>query len=297
MDDDFFDYYKPIQKFMNNVKKEILSKTNNLYNLKNSRDILNLLFNLFDFQISLMNQIVLFSKNINQINQNLNYLNSEKSYNFYRHISKYNNIKHLMNINKDKMVSLIMKFLSKINSLLNRYKNKLNVKDNSILKNDSESLNKNRKIFNLLNSYNNNSSFLFENLKFKTPIKNKSAKCQNSSISISNSMLPDNKCSYCNYYKNVKKSPKIEKNKINKNNKNNNINNNNNKSNIKDECNHKILETDIKFRDKNKKLILKRSYSMNKDFSIDLNDKSLKNLFNLPIYYNGVICTKTSNDE
>ena len=193
--EDFLDYYKIIQQFMDDVKKDIISKTNNLYNLKHSRDILNSLFNLFDYQITLMNQIVLFSKSVEN---NKNYSGISNDYIYGDSNSQKNYINHLININKDIMTSMIMKFLSKINSMLNRYKNnQITEKNNNKLKEKSKPLFNHGKIINLLYSNNNNnlllsnSSNVMNNNKFNTitntsPNKIKNYKNKNTSISKSN---------------------------------------------------------------------------------------------------------------
>ena len=129
-------YYQTIQNFMDNVRKDIFSKTNNLYNLRSSRDILNSLFNLFDYQITLMNQIILFYKNNNQYNNY--YVKSTKIYNDYKKNSfQKEKCDHLINNNKDIMVSMIIKLLTKINSMLDIYKNKINKNNSNKLKDES----------------------------------------------------------------------------------------------------------------------------------------------------------------
>ena len=295
--EDFLDYYKIIQQFMDDVKKDIISKTNDLYNLRHSRDILNSLFNLFDYQITLMNQIVLFSKSVRNIQNNSRINNNiyDDSY------SQKSHINHLININKDIMTSMIMKFLSKINSMLNRYKNnKLTEKNNNTLKETSKPLFNHGKIINLLYSNNNNnlllsnSSNVMNNNKFNT-ITNasttniKNHKNKNTSISKSNRI--SSKSKYYPYFNLAK-------------NNNNNIllkskekdifkKNNNNYS-------YRGLVTDIKLgKNIKEKKSMNKSYSTinSKDIKIDLNDKALKTLFNLPIFYNSNLCTKSSKEE
>ena len=39
------------------------------------------------------------------------------------------------------------------------------------------------------------------------------------------------------------------------------------------------------------------SNNNSKNISIDLNDKTLKKLFDLPIYFSSNLCTKNSNEE
>ena len=318
MEDEFLSYYKTMQIFIDDVKKDIIIKTNNLYNLKHSRDILNSLFNLFDYQITLMNQIILYSKSINKNNnKKFNFTSSKKNDNNNNSydLSQNNNINHLININKDIMVSMIMKFLSKINSILNRYQNKINEKNNNLLNNGTEPLFNRGKIINLLYS-NNNNNYLVSNSSRKLENKNNNiainkpstntntnnGKNINSSECSSYRVPPNYKyTSQFNYEKDTDKTLK-NSNNINKyiNKKNNNkdkIKNNNNK--IRDDFSYKGLITDIKIGDKmNKKKNLHKSYSnYNKDIYIDLNDKAIKNLFNMPLYYNSYVCTKGSKEE
>ena len=103
----FFNYYEPIQIFMDNVKKEIISKTNNLYNLRNLREILNSLFNLFDYEITLINQIIIFTQSTEQNNKNNNSINLKSNVNYnYNNYNKTNlqknNLYHLI-INDNKI--------------------------------------------------------------------------------------------------------------------------------------------------------------------------------------------------
>ena len=45
---EFVNYYEPLQTFMDKVKKDVVLKANNSYNLRYSREILNPLFSLLD---------------------------------------------------------------------------------------------------------------------------------------------------------------------------------------------------------------------------------------------------------
>ena len=111
---EFVNYYELLQTFMDKVKKDVVLKANNSYNLRYSREILNPLFNLLDYQITLINQIVLFIKSMEQINDNNNKNNLQQK-----------NVSNLIDINKDILISMIIKFLTKINSLINQnYNNK-----------------------------------------------------------------------------------------------------------------------------------------------------------------------------
>jgi hypothetical protein len=89
---------------MDNVKKDIFLKTANKENKSNNKEIINSLFKLLDYQITLINQILLFNQNSHDLNANKN------------------NIDNLIKINKDILVSMINKFLSSINKVFNKEK-------------------------------------------------------------------------------------------------------------------------------------------------------------------------------
>ena len=108
--EEIHNFLEPIQILMENVKNDILSKSDNIEDKMRNKSILNALFNLMDYQMILMNQIFLFSQN----NQNNN--------------DNRNNLDNLLRINKDILVSMINKFLSSINSI---FKNSLD-KEGSI---------------------------------------------------------------------------------------------------------------------------------------------------------------------
>ena len=72
-----------IQLLMSKVKKDIISKNAYQGNLVHNKEIINSLFNLLDYQMTLVNQILLFNKN----------KNNKDNYN--------NMIEHLINVNKD----------------------------------------------------------------------------------------------------------------------------------------------------------------------------------------------------
>ena len=292
-------YYQTIQNFMDNVKKEIFAKTNNLYNLRNTRDILNSLFNLFDYQITLINQIVLSIKNKSQYNNY--YVKSNSNHNDYNMNSfQKENINHLININKDIMVSMIIKFLSKINSMLNIYKNKINKNSSNKLKNDSTpilygniNLNKEKQSdsYKNQNILLNNSYGSYEkkanDLKYISSTYNKKNKGLNSSMSKSNRIYKNNNLLDYNCYNKNNKSFNV-KNKINKIDKN------------EKELKYKNLNTGSNIDDnlkKKKRLLFKSNSTNNKNIIIDLNDNSLKNLFNLPLYYNNHFKTKKTKED
>ena len=307
----FFNYYEPIQIFMDNVKKEIISKTNNLYNLRNLREILNSLFNLFDYEITLINQIIIFTQSTEQNNKNNNSINLKSNVNYnYNNYNKTNsqknNLYHLININKDIMVSMIIKFLFKINSILNKSNNKFNDKNKyAYLKNDSQPLFNQGKIINLLYS-NNNKNFLLsksnnsngnklDNTKYKPCIRNNYDKVLDTSFSNKYNRTSSTKNNLSNN-KNRKKSNKLiqDKENISKSNKNNDKTEEDNKSN--NEIKYKGLITDVKVGDKIKKKGLNKSNSV-KDIYIDFNNENLKSLFSMPIYYNNTLNTRSSKEE
>ena len=103
MEEDF-NIMEPIQTLMDNVKKDIFLKTANKENKSNNKEIINSLFKLLDYQITLINQILLFNQNSQDLNANKN------------------NIYNLIKINKDILVSMINKFLSSINKVFNKEK-------------------------------------------------------------------------------------------------------------------------------------------------------------------------------
>ena len=103
MEEDF-NIMEPIQTLMDNVKKDIFLKTANKENKSNNKEIINSLFKLLDYQITLINQILLFNQNTHDLNANKN------------------NIDNLIKINKDILVSMINKFLSSINKVFNKEK-------------------------------------------------------------------------------------------------------------------------------------------------------------------------------
>ena len=294
-------YYQTIQNFMDNVKKDIFCKTNNLYNLRHSRDILNSLFNLFDYQITLMNQIVLFIKNNNQ-NYNY-YVKSCSNINDYNKNSfQKENINHLININKDIMVSMIIKFLAKINSMLNLYKNKINKNNSNKLKIESKP-----KLYGislisekLLDSSYSNKNFVLKNsvfyekkannLKCNSSTYNKKVKDLNSSVSKTSRFNNNNDLfDYNCYNKNNKTFSKKKYNNLDK-------RIDKHKKGFKCQNLKTVINIDDNLK-KKKRFLYKSNSTKNKNIIIDLNDTSLKNLFNLPLYYNSHIKTKSSKED
>ena len=311
---EFVNYYEPLQTFMDKVKKDVVIKANNSYNLRYSREILNPLFNLLDYQITLINQIVIFIQSIEQINDSNN-----KKKNFQQ-----KNVANLIDINKDILVSMITKFLTKINSLVNqsynnnksKYNNKYkyNIKSDSVPLFNSGKYGKDNSLYsnNSKKNINNNSIYPYDERFFNINYimkKNKEKNNNNSSRKklIRSSSMKDN-LSNINYNKNSNKSFKNR-------NKNNDFNfhfirpNNKNKDKttknkrVRDDLDYKNLMAEIKDRAKyetkstdkiRQKTIPNRSYSNStKDIFIDLNDDALKTLFNKPIYYNNTLTLNT----
>ena len=108
MEEDF-NIMEPIQTLMENVKKDIFLKTANKENKANNKEIINSLFKLLDYQITLINQILLFNQNNQDMNENKN------------------NIDNLIKINKDILVSMVNKFLTNINKVFNKDKERESV--------------------------------------------------------------------------------------------------------------------------------------------------------------------------
>ena len=94
--EDNYNFMEPIQTLMDNVKKDIFLKTANKENKANNKEIINSLFKLLDYQITLINQILLFNQNSQDMSENKN------------------NIDNLIKINKDILVSMVNKFLCKL---------------------------------------------------------------------------------------------------------------------------------------------------------------------------------------
>ena len=162
------DFSELIQVFMENVKNEILTKTTNQGNIIHNKEIIDSLFNLLDYQITLVHQIFLFRENNKENNDN-------------------NSLENLMNINKDILVSMVYKFLSNLNSLINKGKvNEKNKYSNNNIMSKNKNLYKRGKIINLLYSPGNNNDILVSNsfIQNGSPIKKNMEKEFNSMISL-----------------------------------------------------------------------------------------------------------------
>jgi len=324
---EFVNYYEPIQTFMDRLKKDIISKTNNLYNLKHSRELLNPLFSLLDYQITLINQIVLFIQSNVEQNDNINnnnsdnYLKSCEDYN-NKNSSNQKNINHLIDINKDVLGSMIIKFLTKINSMIiknyninnSKYnkKYKYNIKSESIPFFNYDNYGKDNAFYsnNSKKHINNNSFYPYDERFFNINYikkKNEKKNTKNSPRKKHTSSAHNkNNLSNIYYNKNSNKSFKnrnfnfifpFYKNKDTPS-KNRNVKEDLEYTNLMDE-----IKDDIKNEIKNnykssQKVIPNKSYSNSaKDIFIDLNDDALKTLFNKPKYNNYVaLNTKISKE-
>ena len=165
--EEIHNFTEPIQILMDSVKKDILSKKINKGDKIHNKEIIHLLFNLLDYQITLMNQILLFNKT-NKDNNKDNKKNTE----------------YLIRINRDILVSMINKFITNINSIFNKVIKEENKKQ--ILNNRSKNPFDNGKITNYQYSANNSSK---NNLltgdsipKYYSPIKKNMEKEFNSTI-------------------------------------------------------------------------------------------------------------------
>ena len=235
-----------IQIFMEKVKKEILTKTINQGNIINNKEIIDSLFNLLDYQVTLVHQIFLFREN--------NKENNDK-----------NSLDNLININKDILVSMVYKFLTNLNSVINKGKNIGKNKHNNIM-NKNKNLFKRGKIINLLYSSGNNNNILVSNsfIQNGSPIKKNIEKEFNSTISLTQS-TPYKKIDHI--FESEKNSYKFLK---NKNNMYNNMKNKNNK-NIYEKLYNDSSKCDHDEKRKNKALLY-QSYSKSmKDIFVDLN--------------------------
>ena len=244
-----------IQLLMDNVKKDSLTRIeNNKGDIIQNKDIINSLFNLLDYQKTLINQIFLFN---------------EKN-------KDSNNIENLVSINKDILVSMICKFLINLNTIFNKSKNNGKIRYNIMNKN--QNFFKKGKIINLLYSTNNNNNILLSNsfTQYGSPIKKNIEKEFNTNSNSTGSFIqntPNRKIesnfeSDKNSYKFLKNRD-MEYNKKNKNNKN-----------IYDRLYHyKDIRCDHEGKRKNKALLYQSYSKSKKDIFVDLNHDYIKNLF------------------
>ena len=263
--EEIHNFTEPIQILMDSVKKDILSKKINKGDKIHNKEIIHLLFNLLDYQITLMNQILLFNKT-NKDNNKDNKKNSE----------------YLIRINRDILVSMINKFITNINSIFNKVIKEENKKQ--ILNNRSKNPFDNGKITNYQYSANNSSK---NNLltgdsipKYYSPIKKNMEKEFNSTISLTQQSSAKK---FFSFIDNDKNSYKFLKNK-------NIVYNLKNKPNndVYDKLYyHKDSRCDHEEKRKNKLLQYQAYYSKSmKDLFVDLNNGNVIKIFNKSIRNN-----------
>ena len=242
--EEFNNFSELIKIFMDNVKKEISSKVENKGNQIYNKEIIDFLFNILDYQITLINQIFLFNENNKENNENNN-----------------NNVENLIKVNKDILVSMIDKFLFNLNPMTN--KTKINGKNKYNLMNKSKNLFKRGKIINLLYSSSNNNILVSNSFaKNASPIK-KNEKEFNSTMSFTQTPLKKIEP----IFEDEKNSYRFLKNK----NIIYNMKNKNNKNIYNKLYNEKDSRCDHNEKRKNKALLY-QSYSKSmKDLFIDLN--------------------------
>ena len=264
--EDAYNFIEPIQELMNKVKKDTLSKKLNKGSYSHNREILNALFNLLDYQITLMNQIVVFNMN------NKDNLDSKKS------------LDYLIKINKDILVSMINKFVLNINSVFN--KDKIFGNKNQYLNNCTKS--NYGKITNIQNSYNdsiNKNNFLTNEsfLKFNSPIKKNIEKEFNSTMTLTQQSSAKKILSFLDQEKN---SYKFLKNKNNLYNLKHKINND-----IFDKLYHNSSKCDHEEKKRNKISQYQSLSNSMKDLLVDLNKENAKKKINNSNW------TNNSNDK
>ena len=244
-----------IQILMDKVKKDLMTKIENQSNIPQNKELINSLFNLLDYQITLINQIFLFNEKNKDNEDNNN-----------------NSIENLIDINKDILVSMIFKFISNINSVFNKAKN--NGKNKMSINSKNQNLFKRGKIINVLYSSSNNNNILVSNsfAQNSSPIKKNMEREFNSTISytLSTPMRRPEPI-----FDNEKNSYKFLKNKnilYNMKNKNNN--------NVYDKLYYdKDSRCDHDEKRKNKALMYQSFSKSMKDIFVDLNSDYIKNLF------------------
>ena len=244
-----------IQILMDKVKKALMTKIENQSNISQNKELINSLFNLLDYQITLINQIFLFNEKNKDNEDNNN-----------------NSIENLIDINKDILVSMIFKFISNINSVFNKAKN--NGKNKMSINSKNQNLFKRGKIINVLYSSSNNNNILVSNsfAQNSSPIKKNMEREFNSTISytLSTPMRRPEPI-----FDNEKNSYKFLKNKnilYNMKNKNNN--------NVYDKLYYdKDSRCDHDEKRKNKALMYQSFSKSMKDIFVDLNSDYIKNLF------------------
>lgn len=248
-----YSFTQIIQILMDKVKKDLLAKMGIQSNISQNKEIINSLFNLLDYQITLINQIFLFNEKNKEDNDS-------------------NNIENLIDINKDILVSMIHKFISNINSVFDKTKN--NGKNKHSIINKNQNIFRKGKIINLLYSTSNNNNILVSNsfAQNSSPIKKNMEKEFNTTVSytLSTPMRRPESTFY-----NGKNSYKFLKNK----NILYNMKNKNNK-NVYDKLYYeKDSRCDHDEKRKNKALLYQSFSKSMKDIFVDLNSDYIKSLF------------------
>lgn len=248
-----YSFTQIIQILMDKVKKDLLAKMGIQSNISQNKEIINSLFNLLDYQITLINQIFLFNEKNKEDNDS-------------------NSIENLIDINKDILVSMIYKFISNINSFSDKTKN--NGKNKHSIINKNQSIFRKGKIINLLYSTSNNNNILVSNsfAQNSSPIKKNMEKEFNTTVSytLSTPMRRPESTFY-----NRKNSYKFLKNK----NILYNMKNKNNK-NVYDKLYYeKDSRCDHDEKRKNKALLYQSFSKSMKDIFVDLNSDYIKSLF------------------
>lgn len=253
-------FLNTIQLLMDNVKKDALIKIeNNKDDIIQNKDIINSLFNLLDYQKTLINQIYLFNEKI----KNNDIANAE----------------NLVNINKDILVSMICKFLINLNTMFNKAKNNGNIKYNIMNKN--QNFFKRGKIINLLYSTNNNSNILLSNsfTQYGSPIKKNMEKEFNSAISLTQQSSAKKILSFIDPDKNSYKFLRNKNLMFSIKHKPNNDVYDKLYYNKDQRCNHE--------EKRRNKIMQYQAYSKSmKDIFVDLNDDNSKKIFNKSIRTN-----------
>ena len=256
-------FSEPIHILMGAVKKDILSKKANKGANSHNKDIINLLFNLLDYQITLMNQILMFNKTNKE-----NIIDNQK------------NIDYLIRINKDILVSMINKFVININALFNRISESESKKQ--ILNNRAKNPFDHGKILTQNSTIDNNkNNFLTVDsfTKYNSPIKKNMEKEFNSAISLTQQSSAKKILSFIDPDKNSYKFLRNKNLMFSIKHKPNNDVYDKLYYNKDQRCNHE--------EKRRNKIMQYQAYSKSmKDIFVDLNDDNSKKIFNKSIRTN-----------
>ena len=261
--EEIHNFSEPIHILMDAVKKDILSKKANKGANSHNKDIINLLFNLLDYQITLMNQILMFNKTNKD-----NIIDNQK------------NIDYLIRINKDILVSMINKFVININALFNRISESESKKQ--ILNNRAKNPFDHGKILTQNSTIDNNkNNFLTVDsfTKYNSPIKKNMEKEFNSAISLTQQSSAKKILSFIDPDKNSYKFLRNKNLMFSIKNKPNNDVYDKLYYNKDQRCNHE--------EKRRNKIMQYQAYSKSmKDIFVDLNDDNSKKIFNKSIRTN-----------